>query len=155
MCHSRLVFAYFLSGWSVHWCKWSNVTDVYNFMSSNFTEFVSSDSFSVEILYFSVYIMSSASSDSSTSYFVIYIPFGASLVAQLVKNLLQCRRPGFDPWVRKIPCRRKWQPTPGPLPGEFHGQRSWAGYSPWDLQELDRLCDFHFHIFFIPFLFLS
>ena len=73
------------------------MTDVYNFMSSNFTEFVSSDSFSVEILYFSVYIMSSASSDSSTSYFVIYIPFGASLVAQLVKNLLQCRRPGFDP----------------------------------------------------------
>ena len=35
-----------------------------------------------------------------------------SLVAQLVKNLLQCRRPGFDPWVGKIPWRRKWQPTP-------------------------------------------
>ena len=24
----------------------------------------------------------------------------------------QCRRPGFDPWVRKIPWRRAWQPTP-------------------------------------------
>ena len=33
---------------------------------------------------------------------------GASLVAQMVKNLLQCRRPGFDPSVRKIPWRRKW-----------------------------------------------
>ena len=37
----------------------------------------------------------------------------------------------FDPWIGKIPCRRKWQPTPGFLPGKFHGQRSLAGYSPW------------------------
>ena len=43
---------------------------------------------------------------------------------------LQCRRPGFNPWVRKIPWRRKWQPIPVFLPGEFHGQRSLAGYSP-------------------------
>ena len=35
----------------------------------------------------------------------------ASLVAQSVKSL-QCRRPRFDPWVRRIPWRRKWQPTP-------------------------------------------
>ena len=74
-------------------------------MSSNFTEFVSSDRFSVETLDFSAYIISSASSDSFTSYFVICVPFGASLVAQLVKNLLQCRRPGFDPRVGKIPYR--------------------------------------------------
>ena len=33
----------------------------------------------------------------------------------------QCRRPGFDPWVRKIPCRRKWQPTPVFLPKESRG----------------------------------
>ena len=32
--------------------------------------------------------------------------------------------PGFDPWVRKIPWRRKWQPTPVSLPGKSHGQRS-------------------------------
>ena len=32
--------------------------------------------------------------------------------------------------VRKIPWRRKWQPTPVFLPGESHGQRSLAGYSP-------------------------
>ena len=36
---------------------------------------------------------------------------------------LQCRRSGFDPWVGKIPCRRKWQPTPVLLPGKSHGQR--------------------------------
>ena len=48
---------------------------------------------------------------------------GASLVAQMVKNL-QCGRPGFDPWVWKIPWRRKWQPTPVFLPGESHGPRS-------------------------------
>ena len=33
--------------------------------------------------------------------------------------------------VRKIPWRRKWQPTPIFLPGKSHGQRSLAGYSPW------------------------
>ena len=44
----------------------------------------------------------------------------------------QCRRskrPGFHPWVRKIPWRRKWQPTAVFLPGESHGQRSLAGCS--------------------------
>ena len=44
----------------------------------------------------------------------------------------QCRRHkrcGFDPWVRKIPWRRAWQPTPVFLPGESHGQRSLTGYS--------------------------
>ena len=40
-------------------------------------------------------------------------------------------RPRFDPWARKIPWRRKWQPTPVFLPGEFHGQRSLARYSSW------------------------
>ena len=43
----------------------------------------------------------------------------------------QCRRHGFDPWVRKIPWRRKWQPTPVFLSGEFHGQRSLVGYNQW------------------------
>ena len=36
---------------------------------------------------------------------------------------------GFDPWVRKIPWRRKWKPTPVNLPGKSHGQRSLVGYS--------------------------
>ena len=40
----------------------------------------------------------------------------------------QCRRRGFDPWLGKIPWKRKWQPTPAFLLGEFHGQRSLVGY---------------------------
>ena len=44
-------------------------------------------------------------------------------------------RPSFDPWVGKIPWRRRWQPTPVFLPGEFHGQRSLGSYSPWGHKE--------------------
>ena len=47
----------------------------------------------------------------------------------------QCRRCEFNPWVGKIPWRKKWQPTPVFLPGKSHGQRSLAGYSPWDCKE--------------------
>ena len=47
------------------------------------------------------------------------------------------RRRGFDPWIRKIPWRRKWQPTAGILPGESHGQRSLVGYSPCSHKESD------------------
>jgi len=36
-----------------------------------------------------------------------------------------------DPWGGKILWRREWLPTPVFLPGEFHGQRSLVGYSPW------------------------
>ena len=46
------------------------------------------------------------------------------------KFCLQYRRPRFRPWIGKIPWRKKWQPTRGILPGEFHGQRSLAAYSP-------------------------
>ena len=47
------------------------------------------------------------------------------------------KRGGFDPYAGKIPWRRAWQPTPVFLSGEFHGQRSLAGYSPWGHTELD------------------
>ena len=45
-----------------------------------------------------------------------------------VKNLPQCKRWEFNPWVRNVPWRRAWQPTPVFLPGESHGQRGawWA-----------------------------
>ena len=43
----------------------------------------------------------------------------------------------FNPWVRKAPWRKKWQPTPVFLPGKSHGQRSLAGYSPWGRKESD------------------
>ena len=45
--------------------------------------------------------------------------------------------PGFDPWVGKRVWTREWQPTPVFLPGEFHGQRSLAGYSPYGHKESD------------------
>ena len=49
----------------------------------------------------------------------------------------QCRRCGFDPWAGKIPWRRALQSTPVLLPGESHGQRILASYSPWSRKELD------------------
>ena len=51
---------------------------------------------------------------------------------------LQCRRLGFNLWVRKIPWRRKWQPTPVFLPGKSHGQRNLAGYSPWGCKRVGQ-----------------
>ena len=50
---------------------------------------------------------------------------------------MQCGRPGFNPWVRKISWRRKWQPTPILLPGKFHGLRSLISYSSWCHKESD------------------
>ena len=56
------------------------------------------------------------------------------------ESTCQCRRHsrlGFNPWVKKSPWRRKWQPTPAFLPGKSHGQRSWvtvhgvARVRPW------------------------
>ena len=57
-----------------------------------------------------------------------YLILPQTLVVQMVKNLLQCGRPRFDPWVRNIPLKK--YSTPVFLPGELHGQRSLAGYSP-------------------------
>ena len=62
------------------------------------------------------------------------------------KRFRKCR---FDPWVRKIPWRRKWQPAPVFLPGEFHGQRSLAGYRPWGPKELDTTQHVCTHIYSI------
>ena len=56
---------------------------------------------------------------------------------------LQCGRPGFDPWVGKIPWRRQWHPTPVLLPGKSHGRRSLMGYSPWGRKESDTTEQLH------------
>ena len=56
------------------------------------------------------------------------------------ESIYQCRRfrrPGFNPWVRKIPWRRKWQPILVFLSGKSHGWRSLAGYGPWGHKESD------------------
>ena len=57
----------------------------------------------------------------------------------------RCRKCGLDPWFRRIPWHRKWQPTPVFLPRKFHGQGSLVGYSPWGSQRVghDRA---HIHI---------
>ena len=62
----------------------------------------------------------------------------ASLVAQRIKRLPTMQ----ETRVRSLglgrsPGGMKWQPTPVFLPGEFQGQRSLVGYSPWGLTELD------------------
>ena len=62
----------------------------------------------------------------------------------------QCRRHkrcGFDAWVRKIPWRRKWQPTSVFLPGKSHGQRSLTGYSLWGRKESDMTECSHTHTY--------
>ena len=61
----------------------------------------------------------------------------ASMVAQMVKNLPAL----WKTWVQSLgwedPLEREWLPTLVFLPGEFHGQRSLAGYSPWGRKESD------------------
>ena len=53
-------------------------------------------------------------------------------MSQLVRIHLQCRRPGFDPWLGKIPWRRESLPIPVFWPGEFQGL-----YSSWGRKESD------------------
>ena len=60
----------------------------------------------------------------------------ASPVAQRSRIHLQCRRCRFDPWVRKIPWRREWQPPLVFLPGKSHGEEP-GGLQSIGLQELD------------------
>ena len=61
----------------------------------------------------------------------------APVVKNLPANAGNVRDSVFDLWVRKILWRREWQSTPGFLPGEFHGQRSLVGCSPWGHTESD------------------
>ena len=66
---------------------------------------------------------------------LFYTFFGLSWWFRWKRICLHFRRPEFDPWVRKIPWRREWQPTPVFLPGELHGQRSLVGYISWGCKE--------------------
>ena len=66
------------------------------------------------------------------SYVSVYCPGGSD-----GRDCLQCGRPRFDPWIGKMPWRRKWQPTPVFLPEEFHGRRSLVGYDPSGHKESD------------------
>ena len=55
----------------------------------------------------------------------------------MVKNTRTAGDGGFESWIRKIPWRRAWQPTPVFLPGESHGQRSLVGCSPRGCKKSD------------------
>ena len=70
---------------------------------------------------------------TSTKFLLKWLPGGEEPTCQSRKG----KRRGFDPWVGKIPWRRAWQPTAVFLPGEFHGQKSLEGYSPWGRRESD------------------
>ena len=54
------------------------------------------------------------------------------------ESTCKCWWCGFDPWVRKIPCRRKWQCTLVFLPETSRGRRSLVGYSPWGRKTVRR-----------------
>ena len=62
---------------------------------------------------------------------------GSASGKELTCQWRRCKRCEFYPWVRKIPWRRAWQPTPVSLPGEFHGRRTLVGYSPRGRKESD------------------
>ena len=66
---------------------------------------------------------------------------GGTSIKEPTCQCRRCERHGFDPWVRKIRWRRAWQPIPVYLPGESHGQRNLAGYSPWGCESQTRLSD--------------
>ena len=68
---------------------------------------------------------------------VKYYYQGALVIRSLSAYAGDIRDLGFDPWVGKMPWRRERQPTPVFLPGESHGKRSLAGYSPWGCEESD------------------
>ena len=73
------------------------------------------------------------------------IKWSPFLMAQTVKCLPTIWEPVFDPWVRKILWRWKWQPTPVLLPGKSYGRRSLVGYSPWGPKQSDTTEQLHFH----------
>ena len=66
-----------------------------------------------------------------------FVPLRATLKSQMVKSLPAVQETQFQSLGQKTPWRRGWLPSPVFLPGEFHGQRSLAGNSPWGLKELD------------------
>ena len=69
-----------------------------------------------------------ASFTFDVSLFMLGLPGGA-IGKEPTCQCKRHKRHRLDPWVGKIPWRRKWQPTPVFLLGESHGQRSLAGYS--------------------------
>ena len=74
------------------------------------------------------------------------------LVSQTVKNPSAMQEIQVQSLVQKIPWRREWLPTPIFLPGEFHGQRSLTGYSPWGHIESNTTNQLTFTYLPLPFI---
>ena len=72
-----------------------------------------------------------------TKIYMIHFLRKHNIISKYKKICLQLRRLRGSTSGQKIAWGREWQPTPGFVPGEFHGQRSLAGYSPWDHKESD------------------
>ena len=70
------------------------------------------------------------------------------MVKNLTASARRCRKHGFDPWVGKLPWKKKWQPTLVFLPGESHGQRSVVSYSPRGHKSWTQLSE-HAHTYCI------
>ena len=95
---------------------------------------------SFSIMVFSGYMPSSGivgSYDSFRSF------SGGARVGESACQRRRHKRHRFDPWVGKIPCWKKWQPTPVFVPGESHGQRILAHCSPWGHKESDLTAHTH------------
>jgi len=71
----------------------------------------------------------------SFSKFEVYNTVGGASGKEPAWQCRRLKRLVFDYWMEKIPWRRAWLPTPVFLPGEFHGQRSMVGYSPWTCKD--------------------
>ena len=89
------------------------------------------------------YITQSGGQINSMLYSGYYFIFSdgryrASLVAKTVKNLPVMQETQVQSLDWEDPLEEAWQPTPVFLPGEFHGQRSLVGYSPWGHKKWDR-----------------
>ena len=98
----------------------------------------------------------------SRGYFItfplVFVPFlafpGGSVGKESGCNagdLPECRRPGFEPSVGRIPLEKDMQPTPVFLPGRSHGQRSLVRYSPWGCKSRTQTEHLNFHI---PYLYI-
>ena len=73
---------------------------------------------------------------NSRQHFYIYFYADGSAVKNLPAKQ-EMQEMWVQSWIRKIPWRRAWQPTPVFLSGQSHGQRSLVGYSPWGLKKSD------------------
>ena len=76
-------------------------------------------------------------------------------MAQTVRIFLKCRGSRFNPWVGKLPWKRRQLPTPVFLSGELHGQRSLVVSSPWYCKESDMTENIYKYIKCIAFIIYS